>query len=123
MLGEIRCNVPFCEELTATSFCSQLLCVTHFIANCYEQLDRCEKRRILAMAGQEKAEMLRFLMECSQRTMDICLSHHDLDNLERSRLLDILLTVMDLASLVQEGPAGISGYPFKSTLKASAVSS
>jgi hypothetical protein len=122
MLGNIRCAVPFCKESAATSFCSQVLCVTHFISRCYERLDSFESLKGVMLTREGAASLRDFLIECSQRTMDICLSRDNLDNLDRARLLDILLRVTDIASVVLDGPQGIATYPFAGAAKATASS-
>jgi hypothetical protein len=95
--GNIQCVAPCCREFGAASLCSEVYCVLHFIAYCYDGLDSCESSEAKAVAAEDAELQLQFLRECSRRTLDLCLSGHALDNSQRGRLLDILLRVDDLA--------------------------
>jgi hypothetical protein len=95
--GNIQCVAPFCKEFGAASLCSEVYCVLHFIAYCYDGLDSCEFSKSRVISAEDAEVLLQFLRECSRRTADLCFSGHILDNSQRGRLLDILLRVNDLA--------------------------
>jgi hypothetical protein len=64
-----------------------------FFTSCYEQLNSLEaKIRSRALDADAAKAAESFLEECSVRTLVICFRKEPLNNLERSRLLDILLS-------------------------------
>lgn len=84
------------------SLAQQDFCVDHFIELCYENLRRIDPR------GQREARMtlglpvLRaFIEECSRRALEVALRCENLDNLQRGRLLDILLWAGELFLLLR----------------------
>lgn len=95
--GQKDCSVAFCEAVALISLGQKPLCLTHFIVRCYEWLDYLDpliRGRICARSERNRVRAL--LEECSNRTLLVSLRCEDLTNLERSRLLDILLLSSDL---------------------------
>jgi hypothetical protein len=97
-----RCGVDRCQGAAVAFLAEQALCVSHFARRCYEQLERLDprkRRRVL-----DDAELLRMrgeLEECSKQTLRVCLGGKALTNLERGRLLDILLWAGELYVLLR----------------------
>jgi hypothetical protein len=92
-----ECKVSYCAKPAVTDLAGQHLCFDHFLASCYERLDRLEA--MVCRPSLEAAEDLAasaFLEECSKRTLFICLRQEYLSNLDRSRLLNILLQAGNL---------------------------
>jgi len=91
-----------CKSSPVALLAQQALCINHFVRRCYEQLERLDprgrKRAVdeLALPGMRSA-----LEECSEQTLRICLSGRPLNNLERGRLLDILLWAGELYVLLR----------------------
>jgi len=80
----------------------QDFCVNHFIELCYENLERIDPRG--QKPGRLPLEMpaLRgFVEECSRRALEVAMRCDDLDNLQRGRLLDILLWAGELFLLLR----------------------
>jgi hypothetical protein len=97
MRGAGKCSVSTCEELAVTSFAEQDLCLNHFVSRCYEDLDRLDNRGRKPRASDSEMTSLRsFAKECSQKALEVSLRCEHLDNLQRSRLLDILLWAGEL---------------------------
>jgi len=72
-------------------------CLEHFLKACYERLDSIEPFvRRLHIDAQEALRLCTLLQECANQTLLVCLRHEPLNNLERSRLLEILLQCSDL---------------------------
>jgi hypothetical protein len=97
MFEDHVCAVDFCDQVAVAILAQQYFCVDHFIELCYENLDRIDPR------GQKPGRMplalptLRaFIEECSRRALDVALHCRDLSNLQRGRLLDILLWAGEL---------------------------
>jgi hypothetical protein len=86
-----------CTRPVVTSFCKEALCLDHFCSRSYEFLNRVEQRsQSDAMSSLATADELVVAEECARRTLDVCMSKMLLNNLERARLLDILLWCGDL---------------------------
>jgi hypothetical protein len=80
-------------------FCKEALCLDHFCSRSYEFLNGTAKHGQLSTAANlPTTEQIQTADECARRTLDICMSKMLLNNLERARLLDILLWCGDLAS-------------------------
>jgi len=96
-LAERNCCESACHSAAATSLDHQALCLNHFLLRCYAQLGAVDPR------GQKSGEprvdlaaMRAFIEECSQKALEVCLHTGNLTNLERARLLDILLWASEL---------------------------
>ncbi|HXL22527.1 MAG TPA: hypothetical protein VOA78_08680 [Candidatus Dormibacteraeota bacterium] len=113
-----------CECGSVASLAEQALCLNHFVAHCYDQLDRIDPRgRSRTVADVERAKVRDFVEECSDQALNVCLQAERLSNLERGRLLDILLWAGELYAMADAamsspfadksrrlagGPAGVS---------------
>jgi hypothetical protein len=75
-------------------------------------LDALDKHNRLSAASRPAtAEQIQIAEECARRTLDICMSKVLLNNLERARLLDILLWCGDVVNprKLPSRPAGAPG--------------
>jgi len=81
-----------CPRAVVTTFCREALCLDHFCDRSYEFLSLMDER-IRSNAGSlsPHGEQIQIADECARRVLDICMSRMLLNNLERARLLDILL--------------------------------
>lgn len=97
--GKRECKAGYCANPAVIALESHELCLDHFFALCYECLDRLEllvRSRSLEATDIVSARAL--LVECSNFALFISLRHERLSNLDRSRLLNILLLSEDLQS-------------------------
>jgi hypothetical protein len=93
------CDRSGCSQPVITSFREEALCLDHFCSASYEILDWMdEHRRLNAGSPVPTPEQILTADECACRTLDICMSKVPLTNLQRARLLDILLRCGDLVS-------------------------
>ena len=95
--GQEFCAASNCESNSTILLSGQNLCLEHFFVKCYEWLDWIEsiaRSRRLETEIAAKAHAL--LRECADQTLLVCLCQQSLNNLERSRLLEILLRCGDL---------------------------
>jgi len=107
-LAERNCCESACDCAAATSLDHQALCLNHFLLRCYAQLEAVDPRGQKSRDQRvDLASMRAFVEECSQRTLEVCLHCENLTNLERARLLDILLWASELF-LVLRAPRVIS---------------
>jgi hypothetical protein len=99
--GRIECNASGCVNSAVVVIAGRDVCLDHFFTSCYEQLDALEpKIRSRLLEGGSIHAAKHFLEECSNRALLISLQYEQLTNLERSRLLDILLSCGDLQHLL-----------------------
>jgi hypothetical protein len=81
-----------CEDPAAASLAQQDLCLNHFLYCCYEHLDRVDPRRYGSGLGSVNLDLTKtFVEECSRKALDVSLQYSNITNLQRGRLLDILL--------------------------------
>lgn len=93
------CAANNCESGSVIDLSGQELCLEHYFVKCYERLDWVEsiaRSRRLEMDVASRAHAL--LRECANQTLIVCLHQHPqpLNNLQRSRLLEIMLHCTDL---------------------------
>lgn len=101
-LLERNCSEGACGGAAVTSLDQQALCLNHFLLHCYAKLENVDPR------GQKSrdvpvdvAAMRAFIEECSRKALDVSLQAENLNNLERGRLLDILLWAGELFLLLR----------------------
>ena len=102
-LSDGNCSEAACGCAATVSLDKQALCLKHFLQRCYAKLEAVDPR------GQQfrespvgLASMRAFIEECSRKALDVSLQSEDLTNLERGRLLDILLWAGELFLLLRE---------------------
>lgn len=99
MSGEQLCGFNSCETLRVTAFADENLCCDHFIVRCYEFLEHIDPDRGMKSEGREKgAQLKQVIEECSRKVLEVSLGTPELSNLQRARLLDILLWASDIAT-------------------------
>lgn len=90
----------------------QPLCLSHFISDCYDILGQAGKGSLPARwaeAGGDKQRQI--LDECFQQAAVICFGVDRLDNLERTRLLDIMLWASKLLRQKDSLRLGLEHWP------------
>ena len=95
--GKQACSEDHCESPALIMLGTKPRCLHHFIARCYEWLDCLDpiiRRRIFVESETSRVQSM--VEECSNRALLVSLRCEDLTNLDRSRLLDILLLSSDL---------------------------
>lgn len=95
------CKAGSCAKPAVISLAARELCLDHFFFSCYERLDKLEPMVRNRPDAAEIPAIRGLLEECSNRTLLVCLRHEHLTNLDRSRLLDILLLCGDLQRLIK----------------------
>jgi hypothetical protein len=97
-----QCTTETCTENGVIALAGNSLCLEHFFEECYERLEkydpqvRCISREMATLDGTPMA-----LEELVKRVLIVCLQHENLSNLDRSRLLDILLWAGELQFLLR----------------------
>lgn len=91
-----------CANCGVTSLGEEALCFDHFCSRCYELLEQADRRTVYPWQRNAGwAELALRLDECARRALEISLSQIELNNLDRARLLDIVLWSGDLTSLLR----------------------
>jgi hypothetical protein len=97
-----NCCDDACDCAAITSLDQKNYCLNHFLRRCYERLEEVDPRsRKFREAPLDLAAMRAFIDECSRRALDVSLQSENLDNLQRGRLLDILLWAGELFLLLR----------------------
>jgi hypothetical protein len=101
-VGERNCSESACDCAAVTSLDQQAFCLNHFLSRCYSELETVDPRGQKVRENPvELASMRAFIEECSRKALDVSLQSQDLTNLERGRLLDILLWAGELFLLLR----------------------
>jgi hypothetical protein len=102
MLGKRDCRMGSCSGTAITTLDRQALCLNHFLSRCYEKLEGVDPRgRKFSAEAVDVASMRAFIEECSRKALDVSLQSKNLSNLQRGRLLDILLWAGELFLLLR----------------------
>jgi hypothetical protein len=102
MLGKRNCRVGSCGGAAITTLDHQALCLNHFLLRCYERLEGLDPRgRKFSAEPVDVVSMRAFIEECSRKALDVSLQSENLSNLQRGRLLDILLWAGELFLLLR----------------------
>ncbi len=99
------CAIPGCERPSAAELETRALCRSHFIAHCYDLFDKYSHWLEENRFRDTNLELVRrFLCQCTQQATEISHKAADLDNLERARLLDVLLRAAEMGKLLRRSP-------------------
>ena len=102
MLGKRDCSMGSCGSAAITTLDRQPLCLNHFLLRCYERLEGLDPRgRKFTAEPLDLVSMRAFVEECSRKALDVSLQSENLSNLQRGRLLDILLWAGELFLLLR----------------------
>ena len=102
MLGKRNCRMGSCGGSAITALDHQALCLNHFLLSCYERLEGLDPRgRKFSTEPIDVVSMRAFIEECSRKALDVSLQSQTLTNLQRGRLLDILLWAGELFLLLR----------------------
>lgn len=100
------CAVEGCTAAKVATLESQALCLDHFFTKCYATLEcfdrwRAQSSHKLAKGTQTvSVEQVRaFLQACSGQALNVSLQCKEMTNLQRARLLDVLLWAGELSEI------------------------
>jgi len=93
------CGRSDCSEPGVATFGARTLCSEHFLDACYEVLGRLDGGMELSERGAtETREAKRAADECARGVLEVSLNAAELSNLQKARLLDVLLWAGDIPS-------------------------
>lgn len=105
MLRERICCEDACNRAAVATLAATDFCVEHFLSRSYEHLSRQDPRNQGAGVDSfDPAQLRAFVDECSRSALEVSMHCETLDNLERARLLDILLWAGDLFLMLRTPP-------------------
>src|SRR5215475_8577011 len=98
-LGELRempvhksCRFTSCQEPGLTAIGHEDLCCDHFVQRCYEFLEQIDAERVKTAGDSARTAALRSSVNsCLQGALEVSLKSDALSNLQKARLLDIML--------------------------------
>jgi hypothetical protein len=108
-----NCSMDSCENAAAASLAQQALCLDHFLYCCYEHLDCLDPRRDGSGLDSVNLDLTKtFVEECSRKALDVSLQYPNITNLQRGRLLDVLLWAGELFILLRTSSRCFGGSTF-----------
>jgi hypothetical protein len=109
-----KCSIAGCSQALAASLDGETLCREHFISVCYTRLDRYDEiRKGPGLSATDTESVRRFIHECTRFADEIEHSALDLDNLERAKLLHIILTASELGRHLRRSPRKVATIPVR----------
>jgi hypothetical protein len=105
MTDKIKCNIQGCAGEIAASLDDEPLCREHFISVCYARLDRYEElRKGPGLDAANTESVRRFIHESTRAADEMEHDGKDLDNLDRAKLLHIILSASELGRHLRRSP-------------------
>jgi hypothetical protein len=91
------CGRSGCSESGIATFGAETLCNEHFVVACYEVLERLDRGMALSARSATEAREAKLVSdECARGVLDVSLNAAGLSNLQKARLLDVLLWAGDI---------------------------
>jgi hypothetical protein len=104
-----QCSIAGCGQALAATLDGETFCREHFISICYTRLDRYDEiRKGPGLSAADTESVRRFIHECTRFADEIEHSALDLDNLERAKLLHIILTASELGRHLRRSPRKVA---------------
>jgi len=86
------CRFAACQELGITAIGDEDLCCDHFVLRCYVFLEQIDLERAKSACDATRtAALKRSVNSCLQGALEVSLKSATLSNLQKARLLDIML--------------------------------
>lgn len=105
-----------CSQALAAALDGKSLCREHFISVAYARLDQYDQiRRGPGLSAVDTEAVRRFVHECTRTADDMEHTATDLDNLDRAKLLHIILTASELGRHLRRSPRKAAVIPVRLT--------
>jgi hypothetical protein len=109
MTNKDQCSVASCDHAAGASLDGEPLCREHFILVCYKRLDHYDEiRKGPGLSATDTESVRRFIHESTRHADEIEHSAQDLDNLDRAKLLHIILSASDLGRHLRRSPRKVA---------------
>lgn len=113
-----QCSVEGCARTAIAALDVRSFCSEHFIFTCDAQLEAYRQRLREHRLGEVSPESAwRFIQDCMREANRLELSEKNLDDLQRARLLNIILSAADLGRHVRRGPRRALSIPVRLCLE------
>jgi hypothetical protein len=110
------CSMAGCSQTQAATLDGKNLCREHFISVSYARLDQYDQlRRGPGLTAINTEAVRRFVHECTRTADEIEHAAKDLDNLDRAKLLHIILTASELGRHLRRSPRKAASIPVRLT--------
>jgi hypothetical protein len=109
-----HCRTQGCAQTAEATIDGEVFCREHFISHCYVQLERfdeMQKQHRLSISDAESVR--RFINESSRQADEIEHTARDLENLDRARLLHIILWANEVGSCLRRSPRKVASIPVR----------
>ncbi len=104
-----KCGVTGCDQAFVASLEGEALCREHFISVCYARLGQYDEMRKGSGLGIADTETVRrFIHECIRQADGLEHSVQGLDNLDRAKLLNIILAASELGRHLRRSPRKVA---------------
>ena len=114
MTGNEQCKIKDCGLEAAATLEGEALCRQHFISTCYTRLDQFEAiRKGPGLVPAKTESVRRFVHECMRAADEMEHTAKDLDNLDRAKLLHIILTASELGTHLRRSPRKVAAIPVR----------
>jgi hypothetical protein len=105
MTNADQCGIAGCSQAVAASLDGEAFCREHFISVCYARLDQYEEiRKGSGLSATNTESMRHFVRDCTRSANEIEHSALDLGNLDRAKLLHIILSATELGRQLRRSP-------------------
>jgi hypothetical protein len=109
MTNAEKCKVESCDLAFAASLDGEALCRQHFISTCYQRLDQYDEiRKGPGLSATNTESVRRFVHECTRIADEMEHMAQDLDNLDRAKLLHIILSASELGRHLRRSPRKVA---------------
>jgi hypothetical protein len=107
-----KCSLAGCGLAPEGSLDGEVFCRAHFISDCYKRLDHYdEKRKGPGLSISDLESVRRFIHDCTRSADEIEHNGRNLDNLDRAKLLHIILYASELGRHLRRSPRKIATIP------------
>jgi hypothetical protein len=114
MVEATKCSVEGCNQAVGATLEDGSLCRGHFISVCYTQLERYDEMQKTHRLSVPDAESVRrFINQCSRQADLMEHTTQNLDNLDRARLLHIILLANELGRHLRRSPRKAASIPVR----------
>ena len=109
LADQAKCGLAGCDQESAASLDGDILCREHFISLCYARLGQYEEMRKGPGLGVADTEAVRrFINECTRQSDELENRTIGLDNLDRAKLLNIILSASELGRHLRRSPRKVA---------------
>ncbi len=109
-----KCSIADCSLAVEASLDGEAFCREHFISVCYKRLDHYDEiRRGPGLSITDTESLRRFIHEGMRQADEIEHTAQDLDNLDRAKLLHIILSASELGRHLRRSPRKVAIIPVR----------